>query len=82
MSEDVVYPAEIVGKHFKYRLDGSKIIKIFLDHGKKNNTEYKLDTESILGKTCFPVIQLQKPKELLQMVNSIVVLLQHYNYFE
>ncbi|KAI3926890.1 hypothetical protein MKX01_032805 [Papaver californicum] len=31
MLEDVVYPAEIVGKRIKYRLDRSKIIKIFLD---------------------------------------------------
>lgn len=26
--EDVVYPAEIVGKRVRYRLDGSKIIKV------------------------------------------------------
>ncbi|KAF6983091.1 hypothetical protein CFC21_001377 [Triticum aestivum] len=42
--EDVVYPAEIVGKRVRYRLDGSKIIKIFLDPKERNNTEYKLDT--------------------------------------
>lgn len=28
MLEDVVYPAEIVGKRVRYRLDGSKIIKV------------------------------------------------------
>ncbi len=44
MLEDVVVPAEIVGKRVRYRLDGSKIIKIFLDPKEKNNTEYKLDT--------------------------------------
>ncbi|RVX13890.1 40S ribosomal protein S7 [Vitis vinifera] len=27
MLEDIVYPAEIVGKHVRYRADGSKIIK-------------------------------------------------------
>uniref|UniRef100_A0A3B5ZRM3 40S ribosomal protein S7 n=2 Tax=Triticum aestivum TaxID=4565 RepID=A0A3B5ZRM3_WHEAT len=42
--EDVVYPAEIVGKRVRYRLDGSKIIKIFLYPKERNNTEYKLDT--------------------------------------
>jgi len=42
--EDVVYPAEIVGKRVRYRLDGSKIIKIFLDPKERNNTEYKLET--------------------------------------
>ncbi|RZC61425.1 hypothetical protein C5167_023182 [Papaver somniferum] len=52
MLEDVVYPAEIVGKRIKYRLDGSKIIKareeaqIFLDPKERNNTEYKLETFS------------------------------------
>ena len=30
--EDVVYPAEIVGKRVRYRLDGSKIIKVRFDH--------------------------------------------------
>ncbi|KAJ6805981.1 40S ribosomal protein S7 [Iris pallida] len=42
--EDVVYPAEIVGKRVRYRLDGSKIMKIFLDPKERNNTEYKLET--------------------------------------
>ncbi|XP_039145485.1 40S ribosomal protein S7 [Dioscorea cayenensis subsp. rotundata] len=42
--EDVVYPAEIVGKRIRYRLDGSKIMKIFLDPKERNNTEYKLET--------------------------------------
>ncbi|KAF6165702.1 hypothetical protein GIB67_012599 [Kingdonia uniflora] len=44
MLEDVVYPAEIVGKRIKYRVDGTKIIKIFLDPKERNNTEYKLET--------------------------------------
>ncbi|KAK9091381.1 hypothetical protein Sjap_024558 [Stephania japonica] len=44
MLEDVVYPAEIVGKRIKYRLDGSKIMKVFLDPMERNNTEYKLET--------------------------------------
>ncbi|ONK67883.1 uncharacterized protein A4U43_C05F4790 [Asparagus officinalis] len=44
--EDVVYPAEIVGKRVRYHLDGSKIIKIFLDPKERNNTEYKLETFS------------------------------------
>ncbi|KAA8515047.1 hypothetical protein F0562_018166 [Nyssa sinensis] len=44
MLEDVVVPAEIVGKRVRYRIDGSKIIKIFLDPKERNNTEYKLET--------------------------------------
>ncbi|KAJ0048356.1 40S ribosomal protein S7 [Pistacia vera] len=44
MLEDVVLPAEIVGKRVRYRLDGSKIMKVFLDPKERNNTEYKLET--------------------------------------
>lgn len=51
--EDVVYPAEIVGKRVRYRLDGSKIIKIFLDPKERNNTEYKLETfTSVYHRLC------------------------------
>lgn len=28
MLEDIVYPAEIVGKRVRYRIDGSKIMKV------------------------------------------------------
>ncbi|KAK6266544.1 hypothetical protein QUC31_017381 [Theobroma cacao] len=44
MLEDMVHPAEIVGKRTRYRIDGSKIMKVFLDPKEKNNTEYKLET--------------------------------------
>ncbi|KAD3640805.1 hypothetical protein R6Q59_003487 [Mikania micrantha] len=44
MLEDIVYPAEIVGKRIRYRIDGSKIIKIYLDPKARNDTEYKLET--------------------------------------
>ncbi|XP_004512907.1 small ribosomal subunit protein eS7-like [Cicer arietinum] len=44
MLEDVVLPAEIVGKRVRYRVDGSKIMKVFLDPKERNNTEYKLET--------------------------------------
>ncbi|KAG6412449.1 hypothetical protein SASPL_125128 [Salvia splendens] len=44
--EDVVYPAEIVGKRIRYRLDGSKIMKVFLDPKARNDTENKLETFS------------------------------------
>ncbi|XP_008227922.1 PREDICTED: 40S ribosomal protein S7-like [Prunus mume] len=46
MLEDVVLPAEIVGKRTRYRLDGSKIMKVFLDPKERNNTEYKLESFS------------------------------------
>ncbi|KAJ8540519.1 hypothetical protein K7X08_032506 [Anisodus acutangulus] len=44
--EDLVVPAEIVGKHTRYRVDGSKIMKVYLDPKERNNTEYQLKTFS------------------------------------
>ncbi|KAG4991992.1 hypothetical protein JHK87_025449 [Glycine soja] len=44
MLEDIVLPAEIVGKRVRYKIDGSKIMKVFLDPKERNNTEYKLET--------------------------------------
>ncbi|XP_047311268.1 40S ribosomal protein S7 [Impatiens glandulifera] len=44
--EDLVYPAEIVGKRTRYRVDGSKIMKVYLDSKARNDTEYKLETFS------------------------------------
>ncbi|KAK9039788.1 hypothetical protein V6N11_014977 [Hibiscus sabdariffa] len=46
MLEDIVLPAEIVGKRIRYRIDGSKIMKVSLDPKERNNTEYKLETFS------------------------------------
>ncbi|KAK4350027.1 hypothetical protein RND71_029340 [Anisodus tanguticus] len=44
--EDLVVPAEIVGKRTRYRVDGSKIMKVYLDPKERNSTEYKLETFS------------------------------------
>ncbi|XP_042460986.1 40S ribosomal protein S7-like [Zingiber officinale] len=60
--EDVVYPAEIVGKRIRYRLDGSKIIKIFLDLKERNNTEYKLETfTGVYRKLCGKEVVFEYP---------------------
>jgi len=42
--EDLCFPAEIVGKRIRVKLDGSKIIKVHLDKSQQNNVEHKLDT--------------------------------------
>ncbi|XP_059151680.1 small ribosomal subunit protein eS7-like [Physella acuta] len=42
--EDLCFPAEIVGKRVRVKLDGSKIIKVHLDKSQQNNVEHKLDT--------------------------------------
>ncbi|KAJ7259616.1 hypothetical protein O6H91_11G120300 [Diphasiastrum complanatum] len=42
--EDLVYPTEIVGKRVRYRLDGSRIMRVYLDPKERNSTEVKLDT--------------------------------------
>ncbi|KAJ3290743.1 40S ribosomal protein [Borealophlyctis nickersoniae] len=44
--EDLVFPTEIVGKRTKVRVDGSKLIKVFLDRKDHTSLEYKLDTFS------------------------------------
>ncbi|KAL1209188.1 Small ribosomal subunit protein eS7z [Cardamine amara subsp. amara] len=48
--DDVVLPAEIVGKRTRYRIDGTKIMKVFLDPKEKNDTEYKLEAFSAVYK--------------------------------
>ncbi|KAL5456922.1 hypothetical protein EMCRGX_G034149 [Ephydatia muelleri] len=40
---DLVYPAEIVGKRTRVKLDGSKLIKIHLDRTQQTTLEHKLD---------------------------------------
>ncbi len=44
--EDMVYPTEIVGKRTKVKVDGSRVVKIFLDRKDHTSLEYKLDTFS------------------------------------
>lgn len=44
--EDIVYPTEVVGKRIRYKLDGSKTLKVYLDPKDQVNVETKLDTFS------------------------------------
>ncbi|GAB6028927.1 40S ribosomal protein [Chamberlinius hualienensis] len=42
--EDLVFPAEIVGKRIRIRLDGSRLVKVHLDRNQMTNIEHKTDT--------------------------------------
>jgi len=42
--DDLVYPAEIVGKRIRIRLDGSRLFKVHLDKTQQTNIEHKIDT--------------------------------------
>ena len=42
--DDMVYPAEIVGKRIRIRLDGSRLFKIHLDKTQQTNVEHKTET--------------------------------------
>mmetsp|Transcript_10735 Transcript_10735/g.13939 ORF Transcript_10735/g.13939 Transcript_10735/m.13939 type:complete len:195 (+) Transcript_10735:68-652(+) len=42
--EDLVYPTEIVGKRTRCKMDGSKLLRVYLDPKDQVNVETKLDT--------------------------------------
>merc|ERR1712088_667367 len=48
--EDLVFPAEIVGKRIRIKLDGSRLIKVHLDRNQQTNVESKIDTFSAVYK--------------------------------
>merc|ERR1712226_842475 len=48
--EDLCFPAEIVGKRIRVKLDGSRVIKVHLDKSQQNNVEHKLDTFTFVYK--------------------------------
>mmetsp|Transcript_876 Transcript_876/g.2405 ORF Transcript_876/g.2405 Transcript_876/m.2405 type:complete len:204 (-) Transcript_876:468-1079(-) len=63
--DDLVFPTEIVGKRIRFRVDGSRQLKVHLDHKDQQNAEYKIDAfeavyKKLTGKEVvfeFPVAQ-------------------------
>lgn len=62
--EDLVFPTEIVGKRIKYKVDGTRLLRVLLDPKEQQNAEYKIDTfqavyKKLTGKDVtfeFPVV--------------------------
>jgi len=50
MLEDIVFPAEIVGKRIRIKLDGARLFKVHLDKQNQTNVEHKLETFSTVYK--------------------------------
>ncbi|VDM92404.1 unnamed protein product [Litomosoides sigmodontis] len=50
MLADLVYPAEVVGRRTRVKLDGKRIIKVHLDKTQQTNVEHKVDTFSAIYK--------------------------------
>merc|ERR1712014_451023 len=48
--DDLVYPAEIVGKRIRIRLDGTRLFKVHLDKTQQTNIEHKTETFSSVYK--------------------------------
>jgi small subunit ribosomal protein S7e len=48
--DDLVMPTAIIGKRIRYRLDGSRVMKVFLDIADKDIIEDKLDAITALYK--------------------------------
>lgn len=49
--EDIVYPTEITGKRMRYKLDGKRLLKIYLDNKDQANVEGRTDTfAAVYGK--------------------------------
>lgn len=44
--EDLVFPTEIVGKRIRCKTDGTKELKVYLDHKEMNTVDTKLDVFS------------------------------------
>jgi small subunit ribosomal protein S7e len=49
--EDIVYPTEIAGKRIRYKLDGKRLTKVYLDNKDQANVEGRTETyAAVYGK--------------------------------
>jgi len=48
--EDLVFPTEIIGRRTRVKVDGGKIVRVFLDTKDATSLEYKLETFSSVYK--------------------------------
>jgi len=62
--EDLVNPAEIVGKRIRIKLDGSRIMKVHLDKAQQTNIEHKVSF-----KPTIPKIKLGTPLYLGNVIS-------------
>lgn len=63
--EDLVYPAEIVGKRFRVKTDGSRLIKVHLDRSSQTSVEHKIPTfESVYKKLTGKEVTFEFPEPL------------------
>lgn len=63
--EDLVYPAEIVGKRFRVKVDGSRLTKVHLDRGSQTTIEHKIPTfESVYKKLTGKEVTFEFPEPL------------------
>lgn len=52
--DDLVFPAEIVGKRIRVKLDGKQILKVHLDKTQQTNIEHKVNDIHLKVKcSCF-----------------------------
>ncbi|XP_060857630.1 small ribosomal subunit protein eS7-like [Metopolophium dirhodum] len=65
--EDLVFPAEIIGKRIRVKLDGKQIMKVHLDKTQQNNIEYKVNTfASVYRKLTGRDVAFEFPEPYLQ----------------
>ena len=63
--EDLVFPAEIVGKRYRMKTDGSRLIKVHLDRGNQTFVEHKISTfEAVYKKLTGKEVTFEFPDPL------------------